>query len=108
MLPGHECPAPGCGRRLNMGQFACSEHWHALPGELRRGILAAWSQRARALAQYGAARHGAEKIRRRSAYQEAVNAHEAAKAAALTYLCGSLETASPDSDTAAPGEEGRE
>ncbi len=36
-----ECKAPGCRRRLNNGMVFCTEHWNALPRELRDGIYAA-------------------------------------------------------------------
>lgn len=36
-----ECHARGCRRRLNSGMVFCTEHWNALPRELRDGIYAA-------------------------------------------------------------------
>ena len=36
-----ECHAGGCRRRLDNGMVFCTEHWNALPRELRDGIYAA-------------------------------------------------------------------
>ena len=38
----HECPAPGCVRRVPTLLFACSRHWYALPQELRGRLNRAW------------------------------------------------------------------
>lgn len=34
----HECPAPGCVRRVPRHQFACPADWYRLPVEIRRAI----------------------------------------------------------------------
>lgn len=36
----HDCPAPGCTRRVPYEQLACRSHWYAIPKMLR---LAVWS-----------------------------------------------------------------
>lgn len=35
----HECPAPGCGRRVPFERFACPQHWHSLPADLQSRLL---------------------------------------------------------------------
>jgi hypothetical protein len=34
----HECPAPGCVKRVPRHQFACPVDWVRLPPEMRREI----------------------------------------------------------------------
>ncbi len=38
----HDCPAPGCQRRIAFDQMTCRPHWWALPGNLRSAISRAW------------------------------------------------------------------
>lgn len=38
----HECPAPGCERRVPFHIFACRSHWFALPSDLQRRLTRAW------------------------------------------------------------------
>lgn len=35
MTGGHDCPAPGCIRRMPAHLLACPTHWYAIPRELR-------------------------------------------------------------------------
>jgi hypothetical protein len=34
----HRCPSPGCNIHVPMRRLACSDHWFALPAELRDAI----------------------------------------------------------------------
>lgn len=34
----HECPAPGCMKRVPFEQFACARHWHSLPANLQTDL----------------------------------------------------------------------
>jgi hypothetical protein len=34
----HECPYPGCTRRVRRAQFSCPWHWTVLPSELRQRV----------------------------------------------------------------------
>lgn len=38
----HECPAPGCERRVAFDRFACRGHWGEIPQMLQRRLLRAW------------------------------------------------------------------
>lgn len=38
----HECPAPGCSRKVPFDQLACRDHWYALPKDLRDEVWAAF------------------------------------------------------------------
>lgn len=39
----HECPAPGCTRRLPFHILACRDHWRRLPRDLQRAVTRSWS-----------------------------------------------------------------
>lgn len=39
----HECPAPGCLRRVRNDMLACSRHYHALPQTLKRNLYRTWA-----------------------------------------------------------------
>lgn len=38
----HECPAPGCTRRVPSIMYACRQHWFALPKSIRDEIWRAY------------------------------------------------------------------
>lgn len=38
----HQCPAPGCGRRVPYHQLMCRTHWFAVPKHLRDAVYATW------------------------------------------------------------------
>ncbi len=38
----HRCPFACCPRLIPDGLFACSNHWHSMPPELRRTVMVAW------------------------------------------------------------------
>jgi hypothetical protein len=38
----HECPAPGCTKRVPHHMLACRRHYHDLPKVLRNRLYAAW------------------------------------------------------------------
>jgi hypothetical protein len=40
---------PGCGRRIQVGQYACRDCWRTLPPAVRRRVNAAWRRIATAL-----------------------------------------------------------
>jgi hypothetical protein len=56
----HACPKIGCDKRLFMPTLACSQHWYAIPEELRRRINRTW--RNGSMAEYLAAREEAVAI----------------------------------------------
>lgn len=41
-MTGHECPAPGCHRRVPTHQLACRAHWFALTPATRSRVWAAY------------------------------------------------------------------
>lgn len=43
-MSGHECPAPGCERRVPSSQFACRAHWYSLPKDIRDAIWAGYNK----------------------------------------------------------------
>lgn len=59
----HECPAPGCPRRVPFDRLACPSHWYAISDTTRLALLRAWRDepgtdayfrvRARCLAELG-------------------------------------------------------
>jgi len=38
----HECPAPGCSKRVPHDMLACRRHYHELPKALKRELYRAW------------------------------------------------------------------
>lgn len=38
----HECPRPGCNRRVAADEYACRGDWYALPVDIRQQIWRAW------------------------------------------------------------------
>ncbi len=34
----HECPAPGCTKRVPFEMFACRQHWFSIPVEIRHEL----------------------------------------------------------------------
>jgi hypothetical protein len=38
----HECPAPGCEKRVPQHMLACRRHYHELPKVLRGKLYQAW------------------------------------------------------------------
>lgn len=38
----HECPWPGCTRRVQFEVWGCRQHWFALPDQLRTAIARSW------------------------------------------------------------------
>lgn len=38
----HNCPWPGCTRRVERSLWGCKAHWLMLPLDLRRACLKAW------------------------------------------------------------------
>lgn len=49
----HQCPGPGCERRVPVGQLACRTHWFQVPEPLRNEVWAAWRVLMRAIEQPG-------------------------------------------------------
>jgi hypothetical protein len=68
-LAGRKCPAPGCGRTVPHGRYACAVDWRRLPADMRTAILRAWG-------------------RRLAAVEGATKEHEDAKAVADAWLVG--------------------
>lgn len=44
MADDHECPAPGCTRRVPRNKLACAPHWYQLPEELRAKVWRTYRQ----------------------------------------------------------------
>lgn len=42
-MSSHQCPRPGCTRRVPMDMYACRSDWYALPVEIRTAIWRTWS-----------------------------------------------------------------
>jgi hypothetical protein len=61
------CPAPGCGTAIGMYTYACGHHWRGLPAGLRLDITRAFG-------------------RRKAGAPGAIAEHQAAMAAADTWL----------------------
>ncbi len=40
----HECPGPGCTRRVPRSQLACSRHWFQIPPEIRSRLWSGFRQ----------------------------------------------------------------
>jgi hypothetical protein len=38
----HECPAPGCDKRVPFEMFACKAHWFTIPTPLRSRLWSEW------------------------------------------------------------------
>lgn len=38
MAGDHECPAPGCKRRVPHDKLACAPHWYAIPEDVRARV----------------------------------------------------------------------
>lgn len=38
----HNCPWPGCERRVPRHIWGCRQHWYMLPEDIRRKIGASW------------------------------------------------------------------
>lgn len=38
----HECPAPGCEKRVPFEKFACAVHWFTIPAPLRYALEREW------------------------------------------------------------------
>lgn len=39
----HECPGPGCERRVSAMMLACDRHWYQVPRHLRDAVYRAWN-----------------------------------------------------------------
>lgn len=68
---GHPCASVLCTETVPTDKFACRRHWHALPGDLRKQLGAAYRQYQRDPRRYA-------------------KKYAAARAAALDYLNGGL------------------
>lgn len=40
--PMHDCPAPGCERRVPFERFACAPHWYSISRPAQIALLRAW------------------------------------------------------------------
>ena len=38
----HQCPGPGCKRRVPEHMLMCSIHWYQVPAQLQSAALVAW------------------------------------------------------------------
>jgi hypothetical protein len=40
----HQCPAPGCTRKVRPGHLLCGSHWRRVPTELQRLVNRSWRE----------------------------------------------------------------
>ena len=40
----HQCPRPGCDKRIALSLYSCRPHWYELPGAMQREIWAGYRE----------------------------------------------------------------
>lgn len=64
-MTGHRCPAPGCTMPVASSQYACREHWYALPKPLRDALWSAYNKHGAGSAPHVAAREACDRALQR-------------------------------------------